>query len=210
MATSVVSIWNLALQKVGQSRVASISEDNSNARHCAACYDKLRRAELRKAAWNFSIVRATLAPSATIPEFTYALGFPLPVDCLRLLIPPRLGLDWKIESLDDRPAILTNDGDVLYIRYIQDVTDPTRFDPLFEDMLACKMAFNMCEVLTQSNTKKDALMQEYKDARNEAKKMNAFEKTPEQEPEDPWLASRRQGSVSMDRSWAIGSGGSEY
>jgi hypothetical protein len=210
MATSVVSIWNLALQKVGQSRVNTINEDNNNARHCAACYDKLRRSELRKVAWNFSITRAILAPSTTIPEFTYSLGFPLPVDCLRVLLPPRLGLDWKIESLGGQTCILSNDGNTLYIRYIQDVTDPTRFDANFEDMLACKMAWNMCEVLTQSNTKKNDLQLEYKDARNEARRLNAFEKIPDAEPEAPWVAARRVGSTGADRSWAVGSGGSEY
>ncbi len=210
MAVSVVAIYNLALQKVGQSRVEAVDEDNNNARHCTACYEILRRAELRKAAWNFSIVRVILAPSPTIPQFTYAKGFAVPTDSLRVLLPPRLALDWKIEVLDGREAILTNDGDTLYIRYIQDVTDPTRFDPLFVDMLACKMAWQMCEIITQSNTKKEALQAEYIQSRNEARRLNAFEKIPDAEPESPWLAARREGSISFDRSWAVGSGGSEY
>ena len=210
MATSTVSIWNLALQKLGQARVSSPTEDSSTARHCSTCYEILRKAELRKVAWNFSVLRAILAPSATTPEFTYSYAFPLPPDCLRVLLPPRLGLDWKIENVDDRSSILTNDGSTLYIRYIQDVTDPTRFDPLFVDMLACKMAWQMCEAITQSNTKKDAVMLEYKEARNEARRLNAFEKIPDAEPEAPWLAARRVGSTGADRSWAVGSGGSEY
>ena len=210
MATSVVAIWNLALQKVGQSRIVSVDEDNNNARHCSACYEALRKVELRKAAWNFAIKRAILAPSVTAPLFTYTYAFPIPTNALRILLPPRLGLDWKIESHEGAEAILTNDGDVLNIRYIEDVTDTTRFDANFVEMLACRMGWNMAEILTQSNTKKEALQAEYKEHRNEARKMNAFEKIPEAEPEDPWLASRRNGSVTADRSWAVGSGGSEY
>ena len=210
MATSNVLICNLALQKVGQARIVLLTDDNNNARNCNVAFEPLRQRELRAHAWNFAVKRAILAPSTTIPVFTYALAFPLPSNCLRVLLPPRLGLDWKIEDVDGRPAILTNDGATLPIRYIEDVVDPTRFDALFVEMLACKIAWHLTEIITQSNTKKTALEAEYRAAWNEAKRLNAFEKIPDAEPEDSWLAARRMGSVSSDRSWAVGTGGSEY
>lgn len=211
MATSNVLICNLALQKVGQSRIVALDDDNSNARHCNVCFEPLRDRELRASAWNFAVKRATLAASATIPEFNYNLAFPLPTDLLRLLLPPRLGLDWKIEAIDGSPAILTNDGTSLEIRYIAKITDPTKFDALFVEMLAAKIAWHLCEVLTQSNTKKQMLKEEYKDLRAEAKRLNAFEQIPSEEPMDSWLAARQQGSIyATDRNWMSGVGGSEY
>ena len=211
MAISNVTICNLALQKLGQSRVVALNDDNSNARHCNVCFEPLRDRELRAALWKFALKRATLAASATAPDFTYAYAFPLPTGCLRVLLPPRLGLDWKIESHEGAPAILTNDGTALEIRYVAQITDPVQFDPIFVEMLACKIAWHLCEVITQSNTKKQALNAEYLELKKEAKRLNATERTPDAEPLDGWIAARQQGSIyATDRGWMVGTGGSEY
>lgn len=195
MAISNVTICNLALQKLGQSRIVALDDDNSNARHCNVCFEPLRDRELRAAAWNFALKRASLAASATEPAFFFSYAYPLPVDCLRVNMPTRLGLDWKIEQHEGVPAILTNDGGALEIRYIAKVTDPAQFDPIFVEMLACKIAWHLCEVITQSNTKKQALNAEYMDLKKEAKRLNAFEKTPASEPLDSWIAARQVGSL---------------
>jgi len=211
MAVSNVSICNLALQKIGQARITALDEDNSNARHCNVCFETLRDKELRAAMWNFALKRATLAASATAPDFKYSYAFPLPSDALRVIFPPRLGLDWKIESHEGSPAILTNDGSSLEIRYVARVTDPTKFDMSFVEMLACKIAWHLCEVITQSNTKKQALSDEYTDLKKEAKRLNAFERIPEEQPLDSWIAARQQGSIYLtDRGWMVGAGGSDY
>jgi hypothetical protein len=191
MATTVVSICNLALQKLGAQRITTLDEDSNNARHCNAIYEQMRDKELRANRWKFSICRATLAPSATEPEFDFAYAFPVPTDFLRLLPPNRTTLDWTLESVDGTQHILTNDGDTLEIRYIKRVTDVAQFDHLFVDMLACSMALQLCEPITQSNTKKDSIKEDYKRARAEARLVNAFEQTTEDDPEDPWLAARR-------------------
>ena len=193
MATSIVSISNLALQKLGAGSIASMDEDSREARVMNACYEPLRDRELRAHAWNFSIKRTTLAPSATTPDFDFTYAFPVPSDMLRLLPPARAGLDWTIEQLNGTPHILTNDGNTLEIRYVAKVTDPAIFDALFVDMLACKMAWHSCETITQSNTKKADIQQEYKDARAEARKINAFEQPVPEESEPPWLTARRTG-----------------
>jgi len=202
MATSIVSIYNLALQKLGAQRVASVDEDSRNARSCGACYEHLRDSELRSRPWVFSIKRASLAASATAPislidtVFPAGAAFPLPSDCIRPLFPPRTYNDWVIENIDGSPAILTNDSAPLGIRYISEVTDPTKFDENFVEMLACRMADHMCEEITQSNTKKLNIREDYIRARGIARQMNAFESLPFDGPEDTWSAARYHGSVS--------------
>jgi hypothetical protein len=191
MATSVVSICNLALQKLGAQRITALDEDSNNARDCNACYEQKRDQELRANKWKFSICRATLAPSATEPDFDFAYAFPVPTDFLRLLPPNRNALDWTMESHTGTQHILTNDGDTLEIRYIKRITDPEQFDPLFVEMLACSLALQLSEKITQSNTKKDSIKEDYKRARAEARLINAFEQPTEDDPEDPWLAARR-------------------
>jgi hypothetical protein len=191
MAVSNVSIANLALQLLGAGRITSLTEDHKNARAVNSCFEFLRDRELRAHAWNFAIKRATLAPSSVEPEFDYDYAFPLPTDSLRLLPKAEHNLDWIIENVDDKSCIVTNDGDTLEIRYIAKITDPTKFDMLFVYALAAKIAEHCCEELTQSNTKQQKATQFYKDTIAEARKINAFEQTVPEEPEDPWLAARR-------------------
>ncbi|MBL0245974.1 MAG: hypothetical protein IPQ22_19025 [Rhodoferax sp.] len=90
--------------------------------------------------------------------------------------------------------ILTNEGTVLNLRYVARITDEAAFDELFVDMLACKIAWHCCETITQSNQKKADVMAEYKEARAEARRINAFEQASPQEPEPPWLTARRTGN----------------
>lgn len=195
MATSYVSIANLALQKLGEPSIVSLTENSVSARAMNACYEALRDRELRANLWKFAKRRATLAAHATEPDFTFGYAFPVPSDFLRLIKPARVGLDWHLEYHEGVQAILTNDGDSLEIRYIAKITDPTLFDPLFVEMLACKMAWHCAEALTQSNSKKMAALEEYKDVRREARQVNAFEVPTQPQPVDEWLTARWHGQL---------------
>lgn len=194
---SYVTIANLALQKLGAPAIAAPNEDSREARAIASCYGPLRDKELRAHTWNFSIRRAVLAPSATVPAFDFARAFELPADWLRTIPPPR-HVDWTTEVIDGRPHILTNEGDVLYLRYVAKVTDETTFDACFVEMLATKIAWHCCEQITQSNQKKADLVEEYKMHRNEARRVNAFEQASPPEPESPWIEARTLGE---SRNW---------
>lgn len=183
MAQSVVDICNSALQRVGANSITSITDNSPEARACNLAYDANRRDELRKHAWNFAITRAVLAPDATAPAFDFDYAFTLPADCLRVLRPATQNLDWVIEGR----KILTNDSNVLYLRYIADVTDTAQFDAGFYNVVSGALAVDICEKLTQSNVKKQGLMQEYKDAVTMARKIDAFESGPEDSADGTWL-----------------------
>lgn len=186
MAASEVSICNLALQLLGQSRITSLSEDSANARECNASYEAMRDAEIEAHPWSFAVRRATLAPDTATPEFDFDYAFSWPTDCLRPLPPRRDGLDWEME---DR-KILTNDGAVIYLRYLAAVTDPARFSPLFVNALAARIALHLCERITQSNQKKIDAEKAYAQAISAARRSNAFAKISDEPPEDPWMAAR--------------------
>ena len=191
-AVSQVRVANLALQKLGAAEIVSMDEDTRERRAISRCYTMLRDRELRAHNWNFSIRRKVLAPSSVAPLFEFAKAFPLPSDCLRPL-PPSRDVDWTIEYHEGSKHILTNEGTVIYLRYVSRVTDETQFDPLFADMLACKIAWHCCEELTQSNQKKADIEREYDKAKADAKRTNAFEQATPQEPEPPWLTARYAG-----------------
>lgn len=200
MANSRVAVINLALQLLGSARIGSPTQEGKNAEETNACFDALRDAEQRAHVWVFTLERAILTPHAAVPLFTYGYAFPLPIGCLRIIKPTRTVLDWKIENHAGSPAILTNDGTSIQLRYVKRVTDESKFDPLFTIMLACSIAWWCCETITQSNTKKEAIEKRYALARNEARKVNAFEKVPDQGPVDEWLTAMSNGGLA-DSSW---------
>ena len=191
MAASDVAIANLALQKLGAARIGSLSDDSKNAEECLACYEHLRDTELRRHNWNFARKRVTLAPSSATPDFDFDYAFPVPADFLRLLPPAVNELDWRLESHEGARAILTNDGTTLEVNYIARITDTAKYDPCFDEMLACRIADHLSEAITGSTAKGERAMLQYKEARSEARRNNAFENISEEPPEDPWLAARR-------------------
>ena len=187
---SKVEIANRALQIVGAKRIVSLTEDSRNARAINAAFESVKRAELRKHPWSFAIKRVQLAADATAPLFSRSNSFPLPSDFIRLLSPdPEVNfndLDWVIEGR----SIITNSSAPLDVRYIWDVTDPNLFDTLFREVMSAKLAEQLCEEITQSNTKIATAQAFYKDVVTEAKKTNAIEKVSEEPPEDTWITCR--------------------
>ena len=183
---SEVNIANRALQKLGAGSITYLTQDSVNARACNSCYTNLRDALLRSHPWNFAITRTSLAADATAPTFGRASAYTLPSDCLRLLpsYPEDNSLteDYQIEGR----KIYSDYSSPLYIRYIYRVTDVNEMDVLFQEALATKMAFEMCEQITQSNSKKESLREDFKSIIQEAKKLNAFENVASEPPEDEW------------------------
>lgn len=190
MAISDVAICNLALDRLGADRIASLVEDTVEARACNAAYTHIRDAELRRRAWGFATKRVVLAPDTETPAFDYNYQFTKPSDCLRILPPNTRALDWRFEG----NKILTNDGNTLNLRYIARIEDPAKFDSLFVDALAARLAWHMAEVLTQSNSKKDAALRDYRLLISEARQINAFEQISDEPPIDEWVAAREIGS----------------
>lgn len=187
---SEVQISNRALQRLGAGRIASLDAGSKEARECSAAYEPLRDFMLRAHPWSFAISRAALAADSTAPigdsSDTPAYQYSWPTDAVRILLPKSANLDWKIEGR----KILTDDAAPLYIRYIAKVTDPNTMDAMFREALACWMAHEMCESLTQSNTKKAGLVEDLKVIITEARRVNAIEKPPVESDDGNWITDR--------------------
>lgn len=192
---SVVAVCNRALQKLGSSdRIVSLSDSSKHARAMNAAYESVRDKLLRDHPWNFAIKRAQLAASSTDPLFGKDNAYPLPSDFLRLLPPDPYdnlnSTDWQIESIEGSPAIVTDDDAPLEIRYIWRVTDPNAMDALFLELWATDLAFETCQEITGSNTKKEGVREDRKQIIRDAKRTNAIENVAAQPPEDVWVTAR--------------------
>ncbi len=187
---STVQICNRALQKLGANIIISLTDNSPSARACNAAYEPVKLAELRGHTWNFAIKRAQLSATIPAPLFGRQNAFPVPNDFLRLLPPdPDLNLndlDWQIEGRQ----IITNDDAPINVRYVYNVTDPNEMDALFREALATKLAMELCEKLTQSNTKGDSLKADYRDIIAMARKTNAIENIAAEPPTDQWITVR--------------------
>lgn len=197
---SRVDLANLALTKLGSAkRITSLTENSVAAGAINAVYDLMRLAELRAHYWAFALKRTAIPASATLPSWGYTLAFPLPADFVRLvqvnqfyLVPGLLDYndadasDWAIES----GSILCNYAAPLRIRYVWNVTDEGTFDPLFNVSFASRLAYECCEQITNSNSKKAALADDYKAAIKEAVKASAIEKPPAVIGDDSWMMAR--------------------
>lgn len=190
---SNVSIANRALTKLGASRILSLGDASAQARTINSMFEDVRDSELRRYRWKFAMKRASLSALVQAPPWGYELQYPLPSDCLHLVqvndyyVRGSVGQPtWAVEG----GRILCNFTAPLRIRYVSRVTDPTLFDPLFAEMFACKLAWEACEPITQSNQKKADMRDEYKFARDEAMRQDAIENPPDALPDGSWLAAR--------------------
>ena len=188
---SVVEICNRALDKLGEAPIVSLADDIKASRACARAYAPVRDAVLRDHPWNCAIHRTALAAEAEAPAWGYARRFPLPVDCLRVLEvegeAAGPGAGWIVEGR----AVLTDIGAPLRVRYLRRLTDATLFDPLLAEALAARLAVELCEALTQSNTKRQMLLEDYAEIVARARSADGQEGTPPALAESPWVLARR-------------------
>jgi hypothetical protein len=198
---SETSICNSACVKLGAELIITRADGNNRARALNARFDQVRDAELRKHRWKFAIKRAALPALADAPLSDYDFQYQLPVDFLRLIEGGditavvdlsdcrNLGSNELYSIEGDR--ILTNLGAPLNIRYIARITDTALFDPAFEEAFASKLAFECCERITQSDSKKDSCRQDYKEAIRAAVRANALEQASRSQADAEWVVARR-------------------
>jgi len=197
---SDVSICNAALIKLGADTILELTDNNSRARAMNERYAAVRDAELYRRRWRFSLKRAQLPALATAPLSDYANAFQVPDDFLRLTE----GGD--IRSLSDLSdfrdvcsaplysiegsAILTQLSAPLNIRYIARVTDSGLFHPAFSEALSARLAWELCERITQSDSKRQLATADYKTAIAEAVRAQALEVASTSQADDTWVAGR--------------------
>ena len=142
---SEVSICNIALNHLGERRITALTEDNPSALLCNDNYFDTRDSEITKREWNFAVARTSLAQDVAGPIFEFDNSYQLPVECLRVLNTDE-DLDiWRIEGR----KLLTN-ADTVFIRFLQQVTDPNEFPADFIQALGLALALVIGTAITKS------------------------------------------------------------
>lgn len=157
---SAVDICNLALSHLGDAAtVSSISppEGSAQAEYCQRFYPVARDALLEMFSWNFATKRILLTPVTGDVPTTWNYAYALPEKCLRMLnvyadgaVRDDDGEDYTIESNGTHAIIYTN-APLATARYIESVTDTTRYSPLFVNALSYLLASYLAGVVVKGS-----------------------------------------------------------
>jgi hypothetical protein len=157
MAANSVEIANNALIRIGANTITALSDSTKEARACNARYNPARKAVLRSYPWNFAKKRDTLSTAVGSPgDFGYEFDFAVPSDFLRIITLDTGNADYRLEQ----GKILT-DASTVDLLYVFDITDTTKFDPMFDEALGLYLAWSVCFHLTQSNELRKVIWDEY-------------------------------------------------
>lgn len=196
---SEVEIVNIGLTLLGSTRITSLDDDIKPAREAKALFSHARDAVLGGYDWTFAFARAQLPALVDVPLFQFAYKYQLPSDCLRAIMVGEYYAGIDLTDYRGAPTeefaiegreILTDLGAPLNLKYVKRVTDTALFHATFNYALGARMAMDLCEALTQSNTKYEKSERAYNKAISIAIRSNAIQLPPKKLADDEWLMSR--------------------
>ena len=148
---SIIKICNLALARIGQASITSLTEDSEEAVACNLLYDEDRRALLEDHSWNFATKQVYLTPTDTEPaawKFEYAL----PVSCLRIIKLVNLYsediAEYEILNRDGVRYLYTNEEDAM-LEYVDDVQDVNLFSTGFITSLSYRLGASLAMAIAR-------------------------------------------------------------
>lgn len=184
MASTSVEIVNIALTKIGEPPITALTNNRPAALVANTLYGPTRDAVLRAHPWNCAIWRATLAET-TAPLFGFTNAFALPADFLRVVrVNREMRPAYKIEG-----QTLLTDAETVELSYVRRIGEPL-MESLLVMALATRLAAEMAEPITGSDSKTQRLFQEYETKLAEARSVDAQEEPPEELVADQWIEAR--------------------
>ena len=138
-----------------------------------------------------SAVPTLSATTYTSPVSGRTYAFNLPRDFLRMAPEDPKYISQPNDYLIENKQIITDNSSPIFLRYVRDEEDPTKFDPLFNEGLSCRIALEVCEELTQSSTKLANIAAKYNQAIGDARLVDAIERGPTEAEEDDLITVRR-------------------
>lgn len=204
--TTAVDICNLALDRVGQRAISSITSPTTEIEEiCARQYDSTLSEMLRRYVFNFAKKYAVLTASGTkVPAFGYTSAYLLPNDFVRLLTLGDITINGDIEpGLYDLSEgyIFTDAASAgnLNITYIHTAsTIISKWDPLFVRLLVLHLAANIAFKLSLKNSLIQAIRDDAADEALAAAAVAGQEKPPRRIERSKLITARNRGSRGGD------------
>lgn len=161
--TDRLSLYNGALIKLGQPRLASLTDENKARRALDFAYDPTVKACLEAGLWNFAMRFASATESPSVDTtLGYQFVFDKPDDWLRTA-GVTVDAHGRVPLLhyDDRIDYWLADIDTIYVRYVSNHEDYGldlgRWPESFVDYVKTALAVETCEEITGSATRMERL-----------------------------------------------------
>lgn len=202
MATAEAAVCNVALARIGHTQfIEALNDTTVVSKTCKALFAFNRDQLLQSRPWPFATLRKalTVAPATEI-RTGWAYVYTLPPDCIapRYIYPgiesPGKGqeIPFRIESSRDLQArvLLTNYEDAELV-YTARITEPPRWDSLFAEALAMKLASDLAFGLAKKPVLGRELLIAYHQALAQAHASAANQNTPSAQPYSEFELGRR-------------------
>ena len=205
MPTSKLEVYNLALGHLGSRRLASLSENREPRRELDAEWHQAVLACLERGQWLFATRAVQVLPSdSVVPPFGYALAYPKPDDWLRTIeVCSDDRFACPVRAFSDESGYWWTDAQPLFVRYVS--TDPawgldlSKWSPAFTMSVSIHLARQTCERITGSLERMQVLEKLAKQARLDAKALDAMNGPPARAPMGSWLRARLGGPDGGER-----------
>lgn len=190
---SQVEIVNLALLAMGEfDFILSMTDQTKSARLASLSWETAKTKVLEDANWKFATKRTNLAPLSTTPSYEYSYQFQLPTDLLQIIevsdgtVP--------VTNFEKNGRKLLCNLDLIYLKYVYNVTDTSEFSPSFVTALSLYLAYLMAYSITSNRSLAEGLFQQYTQELRIAKQNDAATMTPkENNYEEYWSEYSRLG-----------------
>lgn len=195
--TSKLSVYQGACAMLGCRKLVSLTENQLSRRELDGVFSRGGIATcLRMGQWNFAMRTVQLDYSPSIePDFGYARAFDKPTDWVRTA-----GLcsdeHFKEPLLDyaDEAGYWFAELDTIYVRFVSSDTsygmDYSLWPENFARVVECYFAKETCLRLTQSQSKKAQLEDDFKRLLKEAKATDAMDEATSFPPRGSWVRAR--------------------
>ena len=146
-----IQICNLALARLGDSRINALTDATAQAQYCSLFYAQTLEELQTEFDWQFCRKLASLTADATAPAFGYARRFAVPSDFLRLIRLNGIDEDENFSKWEIVDGFIHTDlAAPAQIEYIAHVTDAAKVPAVFVEIFSAKLAVNLALPLTAS------------------------------------------------------------
>lgn len=201
MAYSVIDIINLALGRIRQPKISSLTEGSTAADQASLAWPYIRDEVLEASDWTFAKTRKALAQNTSSPVGDFDYAYTLPPDFLRMCQDKRddptvypngmvstsyifgelyvqgTKYNYVLETLNDGTRVLLTDYDnstvSLIIKYIRREQNPARYSASFVRAAADRLSAELAPVLTGSLKIEEAAWARYDQSLTRAKAADA-------------------------------------
>lgn len=196
MATKL-ELFNAALDELGEAPVSDTGEVIESARVLVRRYDRVIADCLAAGSWNFAMetIQAD-ADTGVTPTFGYAKVFAKPTDWVNTVaISGDEYFSFPLIGYFDDANFWSADFSPIYVRYVSNDTglglDMQRWPANFTRFVELELAERVCNKITQSETKREAIGKLRDKARRKALAQDALnEPQPKFPPPGSWTMSR--------------------